>query len=176
MKWWTFRRTATRRSALPSAGAHVWREFWKRARAIHSVYAVPFDAAVPVNTPRGLDTDQLTVRAQLPQALGETVQLLAKNNITPDRPLDEIQVITRNGVRIPLNSGQEFEGVLNEIEPGPLTPQGYIGEEVSGSSSSQTVTFDGAGPVAQAILTYSQSTEPPRITRIRRSCSLRNAG
>lgn len=149
-----------RRSDLPSVGAHVWREFWKRARLIPGVYAVPFDAADPVNTPRGLAADQPAVRAQLLQAMGETVQVLAKNDIAPDRPLGEIQGVTRGGVRIPLHGGQEFEGVLNKIEPGPLTPQGYVGEDVSGSSYIQTVTFDDAGPVAQAILTYSQSVNP----------------
>ena len=40
-----------------SRGSHVWDEFWKRvASQIKSadLYAVPFDASDPVNTPRGI--------------------------------------------------------------------------------------------------------------------------
>ncbi|GMA14275.1 aculeacin A acylase [Deinococcus metallilatus] len=149
-----------RRSDLPSVGAYVWREFWRRASSIPGVYAVPFDPADPVNTPRGLNTADASVRSKLLQAFGDAVALLKANHIAPDRPLGEVQGVIRNGVRIPLHGAPEFEGVLNKIEPPLLNEQGYVGVVGTSSSYIQTVTFDEAGPVAQAILTYSQSADP----------------
>jgi acyl-homoserine-lactone acylase len=68
---------------------------------------------------------------------------------------------------IALHGGDEFEGVLNNLgtqfAPG-ISPKGLLIDY--GTSYVQTVTFDARGPVAQAILTYGQSTDPasPRAT------------
>ena len=149
-----------RRSDLGSEGAVLWREFWNRARQIRGVYAVPFTPADPVETPRGLNITDPAIKAQLLQALGEAVQALKTNQIAANRPLGEVQGITRNGVRFPLHGAPDYEGVLNKIEPPALSPAGYEGVTGNSSSYIQTVTFDETGPVAQAILTYAQSTDP----------------
>ena len=62
---------------------------------------------------------------------------------------------------IALHGGEEFEGVLNNLgrqEPAPINKAGLRIDY--GTSYVQTVTFDAKGPVAQAILTYGQSTNP----------------
>jgi acyl-homoserine-lactone acylase len=62
---------------------------------------------------------------------------------------------------IALHGGDEFEGVLNNLgnqfAPG-INAKGLPIDY--GSSYIQTVTFDARGPVAHAILTYGQSTDP----------------
>jgi hypothetical protein len=62
---------------------------------------------------------------------------------------------------IALHGGDEIEGVLNNLgnqfAPG-ITPEGLRIDY--GTSYVQTVTFDDRGPVAQAMLTYGQSTDP----------------
>jgi acyl-homoserine-lactone acylase len=156
-------RTWDRRSDLDSTGAVLWREFWNRARQIRGVYAVAFTPADPVETPRGLNVTDPAVRAQLLQALGEAVQALNTNKIAPSTPLGAVQGITRNGVRFPLHGAPDYEGVLNKIEPPALSPAGYEGVTGNSSSYIQTVTFDETGPVAQAILTYSQSSDPGSV-------------
>ena len=62
---------------------------------------------------------------------------------------------------VPLHGGDEIEGVLNNLgdraKPG-ITKRGIRIDY--GTSYVQTVSFDERGPVAQAILTYGQSTDP----------------
>src|SRR5690606_29031423 len=40
---------------IDAVGAHVWSAFWSKVRT-SDLYATPFDAADPVNTPNGLNT------------------------------------------------------------------------------------------------------------------------
>src|SRR2546427_2464138 len=67
-----------------SRGSHVWDEFWKRvASQIKSadLYAVPFDAADPVNTPRGIKP---TAKAALQKAFRSeehTSELQSQSNL-----------------------------------------------------------------------------------------------
>ena len=37
---------------LDRVGPHIWREFWSRVNNTPNLWAVPFDASDPVNTPR----------------------------------------------------------------------------------------------------------------------------
>lgn len=149
-----------RRSDLNSTGAQVWREFWNRARNVPNVYSVPFDPADPVNTPRGLNTADAAVKAALQKAFADAVTALNTNGVAPDAPFGTVQGVTLGTTRLPLHGGPDYEGVLNKIEPALLSPAGYNGVVGNSSSYIQTVTFDETGPVAQAILTYSQSTNP----------------
>lgn len=78
-----------------------------------------------------------------------------------DAPLGSVQfpdaAVTREA--IPVHGGEEFEGVLNNLGRQEPTPMGKAGARIDyGTSYVQTVTFDARGPVAQAILTYGQST------------------
>ena len=68
---------------------------------------------------------------------------------------------TRNGVRTPLHGGVgDVDGSYNSLRMSTgLTATGY-NNVYWGTSYVQTVTFDDAGPVAQAMLVYGQSTDP----------------
>jgi acyl-homoserine-lactone acylase len=148
-----------RKVNLNSVGAHIFREFWSRAASISNLYAVPFDVNDPVNTPRTLNVGNSTVLLKVRQALGSAVKALAANGIPLDAPWGDVQYVVRNGVEIPIHGGAGGEGVFNVITSAGLSPAGYA-EVVHGTSYIQTVTFDRKGPVAQALLTYSESTDP----------------
>ncbi len=147
-----------RKVDLDSIGAHVFREFWSRASGTAGLFAVPFSADDPVNTPNTLNVGNPGVLLKLRQALGAAVQALAANGIALDRPWGEVQYVVRNGVQIPIHGGADAEGVFNVITSAALSPAGYA-EVRHGTSYIQAVTFDRKGPQAQALLTYSQSTD-----------------
>jgi acyl-homoserine-lactone acylase len=78
-----------------------------------------------------------------------------------DAPLGDVQRAATSAVPLGLHGGDEIEGVLNNLgdrrAPG-IGPQGL--QIDYGTSYVQTVTFDARGPVADALLTYGQSTDP----------------
>jgi acyl-homoserine-lactone acylase len=156
-----------RTSDLDARGAHLFREFWRTARLIPGVYRVPFDVAQPVATPSGLDMSDATVSAKVWDALAQAVTKVRAAGFALDAPLGTVQRPMITDAPIALHGGDEFEGVLNNLgtqfAPG-ISPKGLLIDY--GTSYVQTVTFDARGPVAQAILTYGQSTDPasPRAT------------
>ena len=150
-----------KRMTQQAVGVPVFREFWRTARSIPSLWAVPFNAADPIRTPRDLNVNNAVVRAALLKALADAVELTQARGISLSTPLAAAQfTTTAKGARLPLDSGDEFEGTFNKITPAAgLTPLGYT-PIVSGSSHVQIVTWNADGPVARGILTYSQSTNP----------------
>ena len=60
--------------------------------------------------------------------------------------------------RIPIHGGPGTAGVLNYQDARPAPGGGLV--PVHGTSYIQIVGFDDKGPVADAILSYSQSTNP----------------
>jgi acyl-homoserine-lactone acylase len=145
-----------RRFANESRGAALFRAFWTRAARLRGLWAVPFDPADPVNTPRTLATDG-TKGEKLLAALGEAVTELETAGIALDAPWGEVQRVIVANAAIPVHGGPGGAGVLNVMESAPgqggLTPR-------HGTSYIQIVSFDDKGPVAEAILSYSQSTNP----------------
>ncbi len=75
--------------------------------------------------------------------------------------LGDYQTEPKNGVRIALHGGVgNIDGSYNSLTMrSGLTATGYNGVHW-GESYIQTVSFDDQGPVAQAMLTYGQSTDP----------------
>lgn len=146
-----------RRMDETSVGPQLFIEFWKDAEKIPGVWATPFDAADPINTPRGLKSDAATT-AKLRQALANAVSRLNAANVAIDAPWGEVQVATRGGLRIPVHGGEGSDGVLNAQQAKLVPGIGLV--PYHGSSYIQVVTFDAKGPVVDAILTYSQSTDP----------------
>jgi acyl-homoserine-lactone acylase len=148
-----------RSNNLESRGAHLFREWWRAAEIIEDVWRRPFDPADPLNTPGGLNTDKSIVRSELLMALENAVATVRAAGFALDAPLGEVQFRrTKNG-DLGLHGGTEFEGVLNKLETigkDTLEAGGY-GINF-GSSYIQTVTFDERGPVAEAIMTYGQSS------------------
>lgn len=154
-----------RTSNSDSRGAPLFKEFWRKGLGVAKVWRIPFDPALPVTTPAGLNMMDSTVHAGVFKALEDSVLLLRSAGYAPDIALGEVQfrdvLAGGNAQRIPIPGGEEFEGVLNQIVPAPpfaLKAGGY--PIVYGSSYIQAVTFDAKGPRAYALLTYGQSSDP----------------
>ncbi|SHH73599.1 penicillin acylase family protein [Massilia sp. CF038] len=147
-----------RKADLDSRGAVLFREFWNQAAEIPGLWQVPLDVADPVNTPRGLAP---SATPALLAALKSAAQKLTALNIPFNGRLGDYQDDTRNGVRVPVHGGiGDIDGSFNSIHMRTgLTASGYHGI-IWGTSYVQTVTFDNAGPVAYAMLTYGQSVDP----------------
>jgi acyl-homoserine-lactone acylase len=147
-----------RRVNLDSRGAVLFREFWNLAAGIPGKWLVPLDPADPVNTPRALAP---AATPAMLTALKTAMQKLQALGIPLDGRLGDYQSETRNGVRVPLHGGiGNFDGSYNSIRMRTgLLADGYR-DVAWGTSYVQTVTFDAAGPVAYAMLTYGQSVDP----------------
>ncbi|MEL7240206.1 MAG: penicillin acylase family protein, partial [Planctomycetota bacterium] len=153
-----------KRQNADSIGVPVFLEFLQSAFAelddaiLTELWANPFDINDPVNTPSGLADDTPEDRARLMRWLGEGVQRLASNGIALDAPWGDLQYDTKNGVRFPIHGGRDGSGMFSIITA-QLGPNGYTPID-HGNSYMQTVTFDENGPVADALLSYSQSSDP----------------
>ena len=148
------------RNKVTSVGTHLWTDFWNRARSAPGLYAVPFNAADPVNTPRGVNLGSAAVRSRLMSDLAKSAQYFADNGIALDAPWGTVQFDVRNGEPIPIHGGSGGSGVYNAISPGSLIPGVGYTPIFAGSSYIQAVSFTPQGPDARAIVTYSQSTDP----------------
>ncbi|MFN3514585.1 MAG: penicillin acylase family protein [Phenylobacterium sp.] len=147
-----------RRVDADSHGAHLFYEFWRNAEKIPEVFAVPFDPADPVGTPRGLKTDEASA-AKILEAMAAAVDTLQAQNMALDARWGDVHFAVRGEAKIPVHGGEGSHGVLN-AQQARFNPAaaGYV--PYHGSSYIQVVTFDRAGPVADAVLSYSQSTDP----------------
>jgi acyl-homoserine-lactone acylase len=88
--------------------------------------------------------------------LKASAEALNKLGVALDAPLGQIQFAQRGEDRIPI-SGAPNGGVLNIMITRPV-PGGF--EPFHGTSYLQVVSFDEKGPVVNAVLSYSQSTDP----------------
>ena len=145
-----------RRFEADSRGAALFRAFWARAAHIPGLWAVPFDPADPIATPREPDT--AGAGDKLLFALDQAVAELDAANIPLDAEWGSIHNWPAGDERIPVHGGPGTAGVLNFQDSRPAPGGGLM--PVHGSSYIQIVGFDAAGPIAEAILSYSQSTNP----------------
>lgn len=141
---------------LDSRGAHLFHSIWMKARLLPNLWATPFSLSDPVRTPHTLITtgEQATkLKAIITTAMADA----AKASIPLDARWGDVLKAPRGADLIPIHGGDGQLGILNvqisEPTPFGLTP-------VHGTSYIQVVTFDDAGPVADAVLSYSQSTNP----------------
>ncbi|KWV92942.1 penicillin acylase family protein [Erythrobacter sp. YT30] len=139
-----------------SRGAYLFVKFWNKVRNRSDLWEVPFDPEDPLNTPSGYVKGQGNFLG-ISDALKEAAEEIKAASIALDAPWGEVQVRLAGDDRIAIHGGPGTAGVLNmqrsrPIEGG-LTP-------VHGSSYIQIVSFDEDGPIAEAILSYSQSTNP----------------
>lgn len=148
-----------RRSNSDSKGAHLFREFWRTASMVPKVYAVPFDSTDPINTPRGLNTNNSTARAAILQSFANAINTFQNARVAMDATLGSLQYVTVGNQQIPLSAGEEFEGVPNKLETLGFVNGSY--QPLLGSSYVQVVDFSKAtAPSVRGVLTYSQSTDP----------------
>lgn len=145
-----------RRYEASSTGAALFRAFWAKAARIPGLWQMPFDPADPIATPRNLATG--TTGEKLLAALGDAVGELDEAGIALDAEWGKVQQWIAGDERIPIHGGPGTAGVLNYQDARPAPGASLV--PVHGTSYIQTVGFDAAGPVADAILSYSQSTNP----------------
>jgi acyl-homoserine-lactone acylase len=141
------------RADIDARGEVLWREYWDRLSA--PAWTVPFNAADPVNTPRGFNGAD----AQVLTALTAAVADLRAKGIPLDVPLGQMQAEPRGNRRIPIHGCTDDEGCFNVIESDRDDKGRY--DPYTGSSFVMTAAFDAKGrPHGAAILTYSQSENP----------------
>jgi acyl-homoserine-lactone acylase len=149
-----------RLQANESRGAQVWTEFWRTARAIPGVYAVPFDVKDPVNTPNGIAIGNEVVADALRTSLAVAQTTLRSAGIPLDASWGEVQFAERNGDRIPIPGGQGWAGMFGMIMANLQKDKGYTPIQ-HGNSFIQIISWDKDGNLdPRGILTYSQSQEP----------------
>lgn len=144
---------------VDSVGGHIFYELWRALSGTEGMWAVPFDPADPVNTPRDLDIDNPDISDAVLAALSSAVTRLTDAGIALDAPWGEVQFSERNGVRYPIHGGSGSM-MFSVITSGLVDGEGYSAI-AHGNSYMQAVTWDESDcPVAFNILTYSQSTDP----------------
>lgn len=155
-----------RRFDLESRGAVLFRE-WLGHYANQSgrLFAVAFDPADPIGTPRGLAPGALAL-----ENLAKAIRVLDNRRIPLDTSLADVQyAFSKLPRRIAIHGGNEPEGVLNQVrrrdadDPSVegsrrLSETGY--PVAGGSSFVMALEYTNDGPRAMAILTYSQSDNP----------------
>jgi acyl-homoserine-lactone acylase len=145
-----------RRFDVDSRGAYLFMAFWDIAAGIRGKWAIPFDVNDPVNTPRDLITDG-EIGTKLIAALRSAAARLELERIALDARWGDVQFAVRRTERIAIHGAHGNLGVLN-VQMSDKVSGGLVPRH--GSSYIQVVSFDETGPVADAILSYSQSTDP----------------
>jgi acyl-homoserine-lactone acylase len=139
---------------------HIWRELYNRIAGISDLYAVPFDANDPVNTPRVLNVADPAVRTQVMAALADTVQRFADASIPLAIAWGQVHFDTRNGETLPIHGGPGGSGVYNAISSGGLIDGVGYTPIFHGSSYIHAVRWEKERPDVRGVVTYSQSTDP----------------
>lgn len=162
-----------RKVDLDSRGAQVFTEYWREIReelgndfqnVVDSArfWRVDFDPANPLNTPSGIDLAQAENRVTVVAALLRAHDRLTAAGVALDAPWGEVQFLERNNERVPIHGGDGNIGVFGAISAS-LQEGGYKNPG-SGNSYIQTVTWDESDcPIADTILTHSQSVQPSSV-------------
>ncbi|KEO91396.1 acyl-homoserine-lactone acylase [Erythrobacter longus] len=145
-----------RRVNNESKGAHLFVAFWEKTPGGPNFWNTKFDPENPVATPADLNIEG-DAGEKLLTALREAVEQLTEAGIALDASLGDVVTRASGDEKIAIHGGPGGPGILNmqrsRLIEGGMTP-------VHGSSYIQIVGFDEDGPVADAILSYSQSTDP----------------
>jgi acyl-homoserine-lactone acylase len=123
----------------------------------HEPWRLPFSASDPIHTPRGIAWERADVAKRLAQSLTDAQARVAAMGLPADTRWGELQTVRRGEQRIAIPGGDGKLGIYNAITS---TPDGRGFDVEGGSSYIQLVSFDQAGPVAQGLLAFSQSSDP----------------
>jgi acyl-homoserine-lactone acylase len=147
-----------------SAGAILFFELYAALGELNAAswWSVPYNPADPLETPRGA--------AGIPAAMAKLEALVATSQFDTaakrrTRP-EEVQTLSRPDGSLAVPGGRytfmNWRGVKNQIYPGIwiYTADSKTNAGAYGNSYIQFVTWDDSGPVAEGILTYSQSSNP----------------
>jgi len=146
------------RSRRTSVGTHIFEEFIERLPK--NPWRVPFSAADPLHTPRGLDTGNQAVVA----AMREGIASLRERKIPFDAEWGSLQVAGDRGAPpIGLGGGTgDLAGNANALASRtPVANARKYRPITYGSSHIQAIAFEKGGRVnARTILTYGQNEDP----------------
>ena len=149
-----------RTETVNARGAHLWREIWTLLRDTPDLWALPFDLADPVNTPRTLDIQDEQIRIAIVDAIKNALARLAEHSIAIDARLGDVQYAMRAGDKIPIPGGDGLGGMFSMIVTELGGEEGYT-PIIHGNSYMQVISWNENGELdARALLTYSQSPEP----------------
>jgi acyl-homoserine-lactone acylase len=144
--------------ALAARGGWLFSE-WNVQFKGSKFWADTFDPTKPLTTPSQLNVANPSTL----QALADSVLELKAHGLAPDASYGQVQHASRGDVKIPVHGCDT--GCFNAIyaatglSTNPTTQDSY-GEVYTGSSLVMTTALDPSGPTSQAILTYSQATDP----------------
>ncbi len=148
------------RGGTGARGSHVWDEFWTRVQVpAAQLFAVPFDPADPLNTPREL---QPGAADALRQAFGAAVQAVQASGFALDAQRGDVLFSARGGVRTALYGGCGGVGYFTiNCSENPIGQGGYsMDGQPHGNSYMQVVNFPAGGVQAYTFLTFSLSDDP----------------
>ncbi|MEM7084424.1 MAG: penicillin acylase family protein [Pseudomonadota bacterium] len=146
-----------------SFGPHIFLEFLQSVfddtddPILTALWETPFDVNDPVNTPRGLKATDQVDKDQVMQWLGRGVKRLTDLGLPMSIAWGDLQFTERGGTPLPIHGGRDGSGMFSIISAG-LSAAGYT-PVTGGNSYMQVVTFDDDGPIAEALLSYSQSSD-----------------
>ncbi len=147
-----------------SVGAILFFEFYASLGELSAPtwWSVPFDPADPQETPRGFaDAAGALVKLETLVASPQ-FDSAAKRRVRPQ----DVQILSRPEGQLAIPGGRytynNWRGVKTQVAPGSFIYTGDPNTNAGayGNSYIQFVTWDDAGPVAEGILTYSQSSNP----------------
>ncbi|MDZ7686253.1 MAG: penicillin acylase family protein [Gammaproteobacteria bacterium] len=150
-----------RRQDVDSRGAQVYNELWAAIEDdITKHFAVPFDPASPVATPRGLTTNNPETQKIVLNGLETALSRLAAANVLPMARWGDIQFTERHGEKIGIPGGDGSAGMYSAIYARLNAERRGYSPIIAGNSYIQVVTWREDGtPDARAVLTYSQSPQ-----------------
>ncbi len=148
-----------------SVGSLAWDEFWFRMAVLQGdetlrPFAVAFDPAQPLDTPRDLDTSKEYVRAAFAAAV-HAVQQAGFDFAIPRREIS--YRLAADGSKIPVLGGYQRNGsfTIGQVRSPVLTAGSAWGPVNYGNSYLQVVGFLPDGKLdANTFVTYSQSIDP----------------
>lgn len=140
-----------------SVGFPLFKAWWDELSEIPGIWSVPFSPKEPMNTPRELKSDDPAVVREARSALARAILSLHETGTDWTRPWGELHFVERRGERIGLHGGAT-SGLYNAMVSVPDGDGHYIVR--FGASYVLTVGFADSGPEADAVLAYSQSTDP----------------
>lgn len=145
-----------------SRGAVLWQAMWSALdleEAEFELFAQPFDAKRPIDTPSGLHEEAVEpVRAALQQA----VATLASAGIALDAAKGELLYTERSGDKVALYGGCDNEGYFTILCPEVDLADGNqsVDGDTHGNTYMQIVDFNQPTVTARTLLSFSQSDDP----------------
>jgi len=141
------------RADTGSRGEVLWRQAYGSLNyAPDTWWRVPFSAARPLTTPRGLNTGNADVQ----HALADAVQFFRARHI----PLDIALGSTQHYASVPVPGCTEGEGCFDRVEGTGGPGSGVNITADNGSSFIMATELPPQGPRTRTILTYSESANP----------------